>query len=232
MITSKQNKTFKLYKSLMLKKYRDLHDLFLVYGKHIIDVAKENHAIVEVITSNPNLEGTLYSEELFKELQQTETYIDQIGVCKKQKSKIESNQVLVLDDIQNPDNFGALIRSAAAFGFLHIIISLQSADLYNEKTIRASKGAIFYVNVERKPLDEAIIELKNQGYVIVCSDAHGDKKLIKYHQIALILGNEGHGVSESIKNLADAFVTIETNLIESLNVSVAGGILMHEWRKL
>jgi TrmH family RNA methyltransferase len=232
MIISKQNKTFKLYKSLMLKKYRDLHDLFLVYGKHLIDAAKEKHAIVEIITSNPNKEGTLYSEELMKELQQTETYIDQIGICKKVDLKIHSNSILILDDIQNPDNFGALIRSAAAFGFLHVIISLQSADLYNEKTIRASKGAIFHVKVERKPLDDAIIDLKSRGYTIVCSDAHGSNKIKKTEKIALVLGNEGHGVSESIKHLADEFVTIETKLIESLNVSVAGGILMHEWRKL
>lgn len=216
----------------MLKKYRDAHDLFLVYGKHIIDIAKEQNNIVEIITSNPNLEGTLYDESLLKELQQTETFIDQIAVCKKIHLDIKSNRVLILDDIQNPDNFGALIRSAAAFGFTHIIISLQSADLYNEKTIRASKGAIFYVNVERKPLDEAIIDLKNQGFKILCSSLNGSKNIIKNDRIALVLGNEGHGVSKEIEALSDDFITIETTHVESLNVSVAGGILMHEWRKL
>ena len=216
----------------MLKKYRDMHGLFLVYGNQMIDIAKKHQVLVEVITSNQYIEGTLYHEDLFKELQQTETYIDTIGVCKKIEKSFSSNQILLLDDVQNPDNLGALIRSATAFGFTHIIISLQSADIYNEKTIRASKGAIFDVRIDRKPLFEAIVKLKEEGYHIICSDAHGNQEFKKHPKIGLILGNEGHGVSEHIKSLSDDFVTIKTDLVESLNVSVAGGILMYEWRKL
>ncbi len=216
----------------MLKKYRDIHGLFLVYGTHQIEKAKQAGAIESIITSNPLLEGTLIDESLMDELQQTETPFDQIAVCKKLNLKRESKKILMLDDVQDPDNVGALIRSAAAFGFVHVILSHGSADLYNEKTIRASKGSIFDVYVERKPLVEAISQLRPKGYTILYADAHEEGTMTNVNHVVLILGNEGHGVNPSLRALADASVTIETEHVESLNVSVAGGILMYEWRKL
>jgi RNA methyltransferase, TrmH family len=232
MMISKQNKNFKLWKSLMLKKYRDVHGLFLIYGSHQIEKAKQAQAIQEIITSDPNLEGTLIDSSLMDELQQAETNFNQIAVCKKINPIQISNKILMLDDVQDPDNVGALIRSASAFGFMHIILSNRSADLYNEKTIRASKGSIFDVYVERRPLELAIKELKEKNYTIVYADAHEQGQIHQKDQVVLILGNEGHGVSKEIKMLADASLTIPTKHVESLNVSVAGGILMYEWRDI
>jgi TrmH family RNA methyltransferase len=232
LITSKQNTSFKLWQKLKLKKYRDAHDMFLVYGEHLISKAKEHHALVEVITSDESKEGTHVDKSLMDDLQQAETYFDVIGICKKTNPVKSSNQVLILDDIQDPDNLGALLRSAAAFNFLHVIISHKSADAYNEKAIRASKGSLFDVYIERRPLIDAICELKNQGYHILIADPHQQGELKKYEKIALVLGNEGHGVSEEIKKQSDLYVSIETKHVESLNVSVAGAILMYEWRKL
>ncbi len=232
LITSKQNKSFKLYQSLKLKKYRDQHGLFLVYGRHLVSQAKEKGVVVEVLSSNPNEDATLYEKSLMDDLQQAETYFDLIAVCKKIENKKDSNRILVLDDVQDPDNVGALIRSAAAFGFMRIILSTQSADLYNEKTIRASKGAIFDVYVERKPLFEALSMLKNEGYQIIYADAHEQGKPSKSEKTVLILGNEGHGISDRVKELSNGAIHIETKNVESLNVSVAGAILMYQWRDL
>ena len=215
-----------------MKKYRDQHGLFLVYGKHLVTQAKNKGVVLEILTSNEDEEGTLYDKALMDDLQQAETYFDLIAVCKKVENKIESNRILVLDDVQDPDNVGALIRSAAAFGFMHIILSLQSADLYNEKTIRASKGALFDVFVERKPLIETLKKCKEEGYQIIYADAHDEGKPSKKEKTVLILGNEGHGISQAVKNLADGAIHIETKNVESLNVSVAGAILMYEWRDL
>ncbi len=204
--------------------------MFLVYGKHLIDKAKQTDQLIEILTSNPDLDGTLISKELMDELQQTETYIDQIGVCKKKNTVIESKKILALDDVQDPDNVGALIRSASAFGFRHIILSQKSADLYNEKVIRASKGAIFDCYIERTNLVFKLPELKAKGYQIVGADAH-EKGQPNYDQkVVLVMGNEGHGLQAEVKALCDDYVTIKTDHVESLNVSVAGGILMYEWR--
>ncbi|MBE0700921.1 MAG: RNA methyltransferase [Acholeplasmataceae bacterium] len=232
MITSKQNPSFKLMQKLKLKKYRDAHDLFLVYGAHLIEKAKEKDAVQEILTSHEEKEGTLISLDLMKELNQTETLFDSIAICKKTNHPISSNKILMLDDVQDPDNVGALIRSAAAFGFHHLVFSLKTADLYNEKVIRASKGSIFDVFVERKPLVESIVTLKKEGYQLVYADAHKNGKPIATDKLVLILGNEGQGINKEIKQLCDTSVHIQTKQVESLNVSVAGGILMHQWRDL
>ena len=231
-ITSKQNKSFKLWKNLKLKKYRDAHGMFLVYGKHLIDKAREHQALVEILTTD-EIEGmTTLTKDLMEDLQQAETYFDMIGVCKKTNPKKDSPKVLMLDDVQDPDNVGALIRSAAAFGFIHVIVSLKSADFYNEKVIRASKGAIFDVFLERRPLEEAILGFIEKEYQIIYADAHESGEVNKSKKTVLVLGNEGHGISDAIKALSDQSVHIQTENVESLNVSVAGGILMYEWRKL
>lgn len=232
MITSKQNKTFKLYQSLKLKKFRDQHGLFLVYGDHLIPMAQKKGVIVEIITSNPDKEGTLYDKSLMDELQQAETYFDQIAVCKKDQTPRISDRVLIMDDVQDPDNVGALIRSAAAFGFLHIILSPHCADLYNEKTIRASKGSIFDVYVERKNLSQALTDLKLQGYQLLYADAHESGSHEPSQKTALTVGNEGRGISDEVKKRSDGAIHIETRHVESLNVSVAGAILMYLWRIL
>ncbi|MBN2300619.1 MAG: RNA methyltransferase [Acholeplasmataceae bacterium] len=230
MISSKHNSSFKLWVKLKTKKYRDSYGLFLVYGKHLIEQAKAQDVIVDILTSNPDQEGILLSKELMDDLQQAETYFDQIAVCKKTNPVKKSDKILILDDVQDPDNVGALIRSASAFGFVHVIVSLKSADFYNEKVIRASKGAIFDVFLERRPLHQAIVELKNQGYQVIYADAHDMGKPKKSVKTVIILGNEGHGINEQIKQLCDGAISIKTQNVESLNVSVAGGILMYEWR--
>ncbi|MBU1093313.1 MAG: RNA methyltransferase [Firmicutes bacterium] len=232
LITSKQNSSFKLWVRLKQKKYRDIHGMFLVYGNHLIEQAKKHQVIVDILTSEPNQEGIQLTADLMNDLQQAETYFDLIAVCKKSNPIIKSDKILVLDDVQDPDNVGALLRSASAFGFVHVIASLKTADLYNEKVIRASKGAFFDVYVERRPLYEALVELKALDYQLIYADAHETGIPQKHKKTALIMGNEGHGIHDEIKNICDGAVCIPTQNVESLNVSVAGGILMYEWRNL
>lgn len=231
MIESKQNSHYKKWLKLKTKKYRDLYDQFLVYGPHLVEYAKKYDAIVEEISTQTETKGTLISKDLMTTLQQTQTSYDVMAVCKKTNPVIQSHKILVLDDVQDPDNVGALIRSASAFGFHHVILSHKSADTYNEKTIRASQGAIFDVYIERKPLNEAIVKLKQEGYQVICADARGSQKTINNDKIILIMGNEGHGISKDIMALADARIALPTQKVESLNVSVAGGILMYIWRQ-
>ncbi len=232
MIESKDNQKFKSWMKLKLKKYRDEANLFLVYGKTMVDLAIKHNIVSEVITTNDQIEGTLISSKLMKELSQTETTFDQMAVCKKLNQKLESEYILVLDDVQNPDNIGALLRSASAFGFKHVVLSLKSADLYNEKTIRASQGAIFDCFVERRNIIDFILQKIDEGFQVFGADAHqssnqpeGEKPFI------LVLGNEGNGLSTDVKSIVTGLVNIKTETVESLNVVVAGSILMYEWGK-
>lgn len=232
MITSRQNTKIKNYLKLKMKKYRDKEGLFLVYGDHLVESALLYGDVVEILTSNPNASGTHVTEEIMEDFSQTETTFDILAVCRKQKDINKSDIILALDDVQDPDNVGALIRSAVAFGVKHIILGNRSADFYNEKTIRASQGAIFSLTNERVDLEKRLKELKEEGYLIVGADAHGEEKLShKETKKVLVLGNEGAGISTSVKGLLDETITLPTVKVESLNVAIAGSIILYEWSK-
>jgi RNA methyltransferase, TrmH family len=234
MITSKDNDQIKHILKLQTKKHRDLHQAFLVYGTHAVEEAIKQGFEIDVYTSNPNQTGTLISEALMKQLSLTDSPLTTLGIVKKPQPKPLSKRILILDDVQDPGNLGTLIRSAVGFGFQTIIASDNSADFYNDKTIRATQGNLFYANLMRQPLIETIQHLKQQGYTIYATALDRDALDIRVVQVpekcALILGNEGAGVSKEIMALADQLVYIKTKDIESLNVAMAGSIIMYEWQ--
>ncbi|MFA7417484.1 MAG: RNA methyltransferase [Acholeplasma sp.] len=232
MIESKDNKKFKSWMRLKSKKYRDQTKTFIVYGQTFVDLALKKGVVEEVVTTNPEISGTLISEALMHALKVTETSYDVFAVCKQENQPIKSNNILVLDDVQNPDNVGAILRSALAFGFLHVILSNRSADLYNDKTIRASSGAFFDLYVQRTNIHQVLVDKKQLGYQVFGADAHASSLTPeKQKPFILVLGNEGQGLSPQTKPLLDGMLNIKTNHVESLNVVVAGSILMYEWSK-
>lgn len=225
MITSKQNQKFKYWMRLKQKKYRDEYKRFLIYGEHQIEKAKELNLIDEIIREDIDI-----SKDLMKDLQQTETSFSVIAVSEFPKLNVKTNKVLILDDVQDPKNVGALIRSAAAFGFLEVYASFKTADYYNEKTIRAAKGSLFDVALKRGNITDYIKTLKLDGYKIYGADAHEKNSVsVDHEKIALVLGNEGRGLNDKTKALCNSFVNIKTENVESLNVSIAGSILMYLW---
>jgi RNA methyltransferase, TrmH family len=232
MITSKQNPNFKKWMKLKTKKHRDGYGEFLVYGEHLVAAAERHGVVVERLTTKNDYPGLLISVELMDALKQTETMPTVMAVCKKTQKPKRVTRILALDDVQDPDNVGALLRSASAFGFLHVIMSPKTADLYNEKVIRASQGALFDLYVERGPLEERLMSFKRDGFQVVYADAHGGDQPNLDQPLVLIMGNEGQGVNDGIRRIADHAIQIDTKRVESLNVSVAGGIIMHQWRVL
>lgn len=233
MILSKDNSRIKLLQKLKLKKYRDSESLFLVFGDHLITEAKKHGVVLEVYTSNPSKGGTLISKDIMSNLNYTETPFDTLAVCKKLEEKELTSLILVLEDVQDPDNVGALLRSASAFGFETVILSNKCADIYNDKTIRASKGALFHLNIIRsKDIIDTVSNLGNEGYSIYTTDLNASKSLELKEKSILVLGNEGQGISVEMSKLANYNLVINTKNVESLNVSVAGAILMYEWSKL
>lgn len=239
MITSLENKEIKKYAKLKKKKYRDSDKMFLVEGEHLVREAEKENLLWKVIV----IEGDacdfepklVVTEEIMKKLSTLETPPNIIGVCKMIEEKQElGNKVLVLDDIQDPGNLGTIIRSAVAFSASSIILSNHSADLYHPKVVRATQGMLFHTNIVRRDLSSEILRLKEAGYLIYTTDVEGGEEIknMKFQEkqkIVLVMGNEGNGVSDAIKLLADKKVYIKMNpLVESLNVGVATSILLYE----
>jgi TrmH family RNA methyltransferase len=234
MISSKENIKFKKLKKLSLKKYRDFFKEFLVFGEHLVQEALVKKAVVEIYTIDSNRQGILISEKLMKELNNNKILYSVCALCKINNKPLKSNQILVMDDIQDPGNVGTLLRSACAFGFKHIFSSEKTVDFYNEKTIRSSQGAIFHLFLERGNILKFLELAKNDDYTIFSTSVNkkninlDDKSFFKQkNKKILILGNEGAGISSSIQEKSEYFIHIDINDIESINVGVAGSILMY-----
>ena len=230
-ITSLQNDHVKYWNSLKDKKFRDKERRFLVEGDHLIKEAQKQNLVIETISTVDEDADFFVTEEIMKKIS-TQTTISKSAAVVRfiPEDKIIGN-IIILDGIQDPGNLGTIIRSCIAFNFTNIILSDTSVDLYNPKVIRATEGMIFHINVLRRNLVEFIPSLKKLEYKIVGTDVvnGSDIKAIDKENIALVLGNEGNGVSNEVKSLCDSFVYIKmNNACESLNVGVAASILMYE----
>lgn len=140
--------------------------------------------------------------------------------------------VVILDHLEDPHNFGAIIRTSVALGIDAIIIPNDRSVGITGTVVKTSAGSINYIKIIRTPnLNNAIEKLKKNGYWIVGTDMDGtDYTEIDYNcKIALIIGNEGKGISNILKNNCDYIAKIPmTNTINSLNASVSCGIILSE----
>ena len=222
-------------KQLKDKKFRQSQALFLLEGeKFCADAVRAGIEIKKTITTNKNLKGfpktCVVSEKDFKSLSATVTPQSVICVCKiKQPPPVLVGDSLVLDRVQDPGNVGTLIRSALAFNFKNIIC-LDSADPYSDKVIRSSAGAILKMNIYKTTPTEFINNKANYAEEILVADMFG-KNLSdlcrKKTRVAVVVGNEGGGVSNELKQLATSVVSIPmSGEVESLNAGVAGSIIM------
>lgn len=163
-------------------------------------------------------------------------YYKDFGAFMEKLAGSEKAIVLVLDGIQDPRNFGALIRSAEIFGVKGIIIPERNAVKINETVIKTSTGAIEYVDIVKVTnISEALDKLKKLGFWVY--GAEGDGKKFYYEEqypkyTALVMGSEGFGIRKKVKDNCDVLVKIPMHgKINSLNVSVAGGIILSEISK-
>lgn len=142
--------------------------------------------------------------------------------------------ILALDEIQDPHNLGALARSALAFGAQGMMIQAHRAAGISPGAIKASAGALSRLPVARVTnLSRALEELKTGGYWIVGALAHDGQAPWEFdpgEKVVLVLGSEGFGLRKGIQSLLDFRVQIPLDCsAESLNVSVAGALLLYEW---
>ena len=144
--------------------------------------------------------------------------------------------IVILDGIQDPRNFGAVIRSCEAFGIDGIIIPDRNNVKVNETVVKTSTGAIEYVDIiEVNNISNAIEKIKKYGFWVYGAEADGTKNYYDENypeRVCLVLGSEGNGIRKKVKEHCDIMLNIPMmGKINSLNVSVAGGILLAEISK-
>lgn len=227
-------------KNLKDKKYRRENSLFMVEGnKFCKDLLNTDIEIIYTLTCDKNLSGfpniEVISEKMLSSLATTKTNQDIVCICKIKDCGIScKGNALILDNLQDPGNVGTLIRSALAFGFNDIYL-VGGADPYNEKVIRSSAGTILKARLHNVTFEDVQNNLNIITDNLVVADMDGvpiDKIHLPKSRIAVIIGNEGQGVSDEFMSLAKTKISIPmADGIESLNAGVAGSIIMQRLGK-
>lgn len=241
LIESIQNEKVKYFKKIRNKKYIMEFKEYIVEGEHLVEEAIKAGKVVSLIVLNgfsyeSDLPKYFVTEKVMSSISLMQSYPNIMAVVKVEENLKElSDRIIILENVQDPGNVGTIIRTSVAFGFDTIFISNDSASIYNDKVIRSSQGMIFHTNIIIGNISEFIETLKEKNYKIYSTSLDGsyDIKHVENDKVAFVLGNEGSGVTSSTHNLCDGSVKIPMNTkCESLNVAVAGAIIMYEKRKI
>ena len=234
-IKSDSNPYFKEVCKIKQGKSKD--SLFLVEGEDLVFEANKANSLVELIyleekDINPaykHIKTTIFNKNLIKDISSYQSLPSVIGICKKEYSKDIGKRCVYLDNIQDPGNAGTIIRTALAFGFSSLVLSLDSVSLYNSKVIQSTKGAIFHLPICRKDLLNI-----SKGYNIYLTTLDGidieqvDELVEPY---IIVFGNEGNGIKKEYYPLGTR-LTINIQSIDSLNVASSAAIFLHKYSTL
>jgi len=215
------------------KKHRDSQKLFVVEGYHLILEAYKAGYLKELITTDKSTDFSVttyqVTKDVMKKISSLATPTRLLGICHQKEEDQYQGSILLVDQIHHPGNLGTIIRNAVAFNVDTIVLN-NSVDVYNQKVIQSSQGMVFHLNIIKSPLKDFILELKKKDYQIIGTDVSEGLSLgtVKANEKrAVLIGNEGDGVSGELLGLCDIKVNIEMNeKCESLNVGVATGIIL------
>ena len=247
-ITSRENKIFKLAKLLKTQKGRAEKKLFMIEGFRIVKdaLAKGIKADCIILKDGTTIDFEVacpvysFAPKLFSEIAETVTPQGVIALCHMERKtlsdilKEEKNCVIMCETLQDPGNIGTVIRTAHAASLGGVVLTKGCCDLYNPKIVRATMSAMFSIPVVQGEESQAVIEyFRKNGYKIVAGalteDAVDFYSADLSGKVLIIIGNEGNGVAEGTLSLCDKVLKIPMRSdAESLNAAVAGSIMMYE----
>ena len=253
-IKSKENEKVKHIKKLKDKKYRDEFSQYIIEGTKMIEeaIAEQAHIDSIVICEDCMKDVTLSETMLYEIAKHDCIYVTEniftnltevinpqgiLAIINKPKIRKDIDYtediIMVLENIQDPGNMGTILRTIDSTNLKQVIISKNSADVYNPKVIRSTMGAIFRLNIiESVDLVKTLTEIKKHKYKILVTSLNTEESLYQTElkKVAIVMGNEGNGVSENVLKKADKQIKIPIlGATESLNVSVATGIILYEY---
>lgn len=230
----------KLVKSLQLKKNRDELGLFVAEGAKCVEELRKSFELVHLYR-----EGENASRTEIEQMSGLKTPQGVVGVFRKRPMDeagwMMDDLVIALDGIQDPGNLGTIIRTCDWFGVHDIVCSKDTADCYNPKVVQATMGALCRVRIHYVDLPEWLTKqecpiigtlLEGENMYKVLSTFDSKRSTI------IVMGNEGNGISQEVRKLITHPVRIPSypnekasDVIESLNVSIATAIVLAEFRR-
>ncbi len=246
-ITSLDNAMVKESRSLNDKKYRRFHGKFLVDGEKLvyecvcgaceidkIFVDSTRLADFGYILEKFNGKVVPVTSKVFASISENVTpqgIIAEVVMNPTGEFKPDKNEpVLILDRIQDPGNLGTIIRTASATGFNWIVL-IDSVDPHSPKVVRSSSGGVFYTNIFKMTESEIISYCEKQKIELLVADMGGENifKMQKPQgSFALVIGNEGQGISKTFEEKGRAISLPMKSQMESLNAGISASVLMYE----
>lgn len=224
----------------LLKSGRDINKLYIQKGerhgsiREIVALAKENKNVIvfeeknklDQMSQTHNHQGVIAVVPPFD-------YCDIDDILGEAKNKNEKPFIVILDGIEDPQNLGSIIRTAVCAGVHGIVIPKRRAVAVNSTVNKTSAGAVQYMKIARvNNINDTIKYLKENNVWIYGTDVEAKKYYTeeKYNSgLAIIIGNEGNGISRLTKENCDFLIKIPmSGVLNSLNASVSAGIVMYE----
>lgn len=255
-LTGSGNPVIKEVRSLRNRSAREEKGIFSIEGSRFVaEALKENADILYIVMSDAFLAGhgkdklagmiekssiKCYEvpESLFGSISDTQTPQGILAVLRMKKLTLEeavpgNGMLVVMDMVRDPGNMGTIIRTADAAGCAGVIVTEGCVDVFNPKVLRSTMGSIFHIPVYHcGDVEEVLKKVKKSGFMVCASHLDGTADIFDVDltgNVALVVGNEAGGISEAAARNADLLVRIPMlGRAESLNVSVAAGIMMFE----
>ncbi|MCR4803440.1 MAG: 23S rRNA (guanosine(2251)-2'-O)-methyltransferase RlmB [Lachnospiraceae bacterium] len=254
MITNSSNVQIKNLIKLQEKaRTRREQNAFVVEGKKMFEEAKGLGVVKRAYATPTYIDGLNVSEQeyfqgvdyeiidekVMKDASDTMTPQGILAIVEKPSYTLEemvsgeTASLLLLEDLRDPGNLGTIIRTAEGAGIDGVIMSKETVDLFNPKVVRSTMGSIFRVPfLYTDDFYEVVSQLKEKSVSVVATDLQGKNSYdgeVYEKKTAIVIGNEANGISEKMRESADVLVRIPMEgKLESLNASVAAGIMMYE----
>ena len=239
-ITSRTNPRIQRARSLRESKYRRETGCHFIEGDKLVREALMSGAALETVFVREGYAGPRdYPCEVIEVSHSVMDALSTAGtpqsLCAVAKTPVAPlpeafmGTILLLEDVQDPGNVGTLIRTADALGAGAVILSPRCADPFSPKTLRSSMGSVYHLPVYVTDIPDALRTLTAQGYTCLCGHLKGSETLPpKTDKMALLVGNEGNGVTDEAAALCYAYRLPMAGRAESLNAAVFGAILLYE----
>lgn len=236
----------KFIRSLQQKKYRDIHQKYIVEGTklasellsstsidHIDHIYHTADCTFDLPTTLPTTQVSFSELERISHFKSPNQLLIVVRMEKDASISYESDALtVVLDDVKDPGNLGTIIRTAEWFGVQQIICSEESVDCYNPKVIQSSMGAFFRMRCVYTNLEECLSQFQTNDFAIYGAEMEGKNLYSTSMQkkSVLLMGSESHGISNQLKPFIQSITIPKFGASESLNVAMATGIILSHYQ--